>query len=264
MAANKAFKSIDTDIISSSDFIEAKKQLVKYKTIENAVQGKYFNKLNKWNRNVKVGYCDNYCEDEDCGEGKEKSQEKILISAFSYEEFLDISKGKKFANPVLNGSTNSDTNLYIGPFANVTFGTIPEDPCTDQSDNLFNKFVFLYPYNTVDDSTCSYVDDCITEENVNKMLFPNVGQADSNLPWGSVANPGFIFDPYARLYQEDCQQVSFQEGDGKIKKRKETTILDYRWFIEYWQVVVGNSLNGFSFPSKINFNSQYTKLSEFK
>ena len=29
MAANKAFKSIDTDIISSSDFIEAKKQLVK-------------------------------------------------------------------------------------------------------------------------------------------------------------------------------------------------------------------------------------------
>lgn len=263
MAANKAFKSIDTDIITSSDFTRAKKQLTKYKTIEKAVAGKFYDKLNKWDKNVRIGYCSEACGDEEsCDFPTTAENENILISTFSYEDLLDITKGKKYANPILNGSTNSDTNLYIGPFANVTFGPIPEDPCNDKS-SLYNKYIFLYPYNTETDTDCDVIDNCITDDNANKILFPNYSQMDDSEPWGTIASPGYLFDPYGKLAENDCAAIYISD-ESKVKKRRSATLLDFRWLIEYWQVVKGNSLNQFEFPSKINFNQQYTCFSPNK
>ena len=170
-----------------------------------------------------------------------------------------MNKGKKFANPVLNGTTNSDTNLYVGNFANITFGNLPlEGACSDKTKNEagFNRYIFIYPFNTLVDID-QIGNENFTNSKINTVLFPNKGQIQ-NTNWGENS-PGFVFDPYAKLYINICDTKDYDQGSLAERIRNNSRI-DFRWLTEYWDIVKGNMLNGFAYPTKINFNQQFTSF----
>jgi len=270
-AASKAFKSIDQDIVTAGDFIQSRRQITKYKTIERAILTGNYKKNEKWNT-TRVGITPKPCVSKpDCdikisgksviSDDKESNWNRnVLISTRSYDDLLDIHKGKKYANPILNGTTNSDTNLYVGIFANVTFGYEPIiNACesTVKKQEGFNNLIFIYPFNTTVDIGTIGTEN-FTEINANRIIFPNNSQLEPG-SWGKDNNPGYILDPYARLYIDKCDTDAL--GKGALATRiRDSVQIDFRWLLEYWDVVKGNVLNGFAYPTKINFNEQYTSF----
>ena len=255
VSASKAFRSIDQNITCSADYTIYKKQKTKYNYIQSqALTGKAgLKKLSKWNNNVHISSsynCDDItdCQDIsncylncDCsGCYDSGSTDKQLISTNSYEELLDLHKGKLYSNPVLNGSTKSDVNLYVGVFATVSFSSLPEE----------GPIILLYPYNS-DYSIISPTD------NFNKIYFPNNSQVNPNS--GSNVVPGYIADPYGTLYLDKCN-LQRRETARPNSRLINNAKLDFRWLIAYWQLVKGNSLNGFRYPTKISFLPQTTNL----
>ena len=277
-SASKAFKSIDQDIITAGDFIRSRRQITKYKTIERAILTGNYKKNEKWNT-TRVGItlipctgkpdCEisvpgtSYKQDADSKKTAKDSDwnRNVLISTRSYDDLLDIHKGKKYANPILNGTTNSDTNLYVGIFANVTFGDLPSGgTCNSDTKNnqAYNSFALIYPFNTTVDIG-EIGPENITKEKTNNILFPNNSQLQPD-QWGVDNNPGYILDPYAKFYIDECDTDAL--GKGALANRIRNSVqIDFRWLIEYWDVVKGNMLNGFAYPTKINFNQQYTSFS---
>jgi hypothetical protein len=276
-SASKAFKSIDQDITTAGDFIASRRQITKYKTIERAILTGNYKKNEKWNT-TRVGITLIPCTGKpDCDisiSGNTFAQKaainsaakdsnwnrNVLISTRSYDDLLDIHKGKKYANPVLNGTTNSDTNLYIGIFANVTFGDLPAGGTCDsdtKNNQAFNSFALIYPFNTsVDIGEIGTVN--VSKKTANHILFPNNSQINPGI-WGVDNNPGYILDPYAKFYINKCDTDAL--GKGALANRiRDSVQIDFRWLIEYWDVVKGNMLNGFAYPTKINFNQQYTSF----
>ena len=118
LSASKAFKSIDQDIITSGDFTRSRRQITKYKSIEKAITDGFYLKNEKWNT-TRVGLTKIKCLSlPDCEinvsncnlpdvDLEKKGNRNVLISTRNYEDLLDLHKGKKFANPVLNGTTNA-------------------------------------------------------------------------------------------------------------------------------------------------------------
>ena len=270
--ASKAFKSIDQDIITSGDFTISRRQITKYKTIEKAITNGFYLENEKWNT-TRVGLTKIDCLSlPNCEIDVSNSNsnlpdiqlEKIgnrnvLISTRNYEDLLDLHKGKKFANPVLNGTTNSDTNLYVGNFANIAFGDLPlEGSCRDDTKAQagFNRYIFIYPFNTLVDID-EIGNENFTESKINSVLFPNSGQIQ-NTSWGENS-PGYVFDPYGKLYIDLCDTQNYEKGSLAERIRNNSRI-DFRWLIEYWDIVKGNMLNGFAYPTRINFNQQFTSF----
>jgi hypothetical protein len=171
---------------------------------------------------------------------------KSLVSARSYDDLLDITKGKHYVNPLLDGSSMANYQSWAGNFIKI--------------DNTGNDYVFVGTNNTNDSG-------------VNNDNYPNIINEISNnvLPiptddvvWDSTSTiQRFFIDPrvntdsgnniiYTRCGNLYPNPVNFDASYTKIKCRDSQI---------YWDAVTkGEKLNGIMYPSKINFCSQETNL----
>lgn len=260
--ANKAFKNIQKDITISSELTRVKKQVTKYKNIKRTLEKNNYKKIQKWNSHVKLSLCALGwgVEENDYLNNKTCENLSTLISTDSYEELLDLTKGKSYANPILSGNTQSEFNSYFGVFTQVGFRL---------NEDIKNIIILTYPFNSggmVSSSAscnsgsgtecCTNTASCIDESFINTIAFPNNSQCPVE-PFGFENVPGYIVDPYAYLYMGICDRLT-----SNVNNKVYTTQLEFRWLLEYWQVVIGDTLSNFKFPTRISFSSQFTDLSK--
>lgn len=112
MSNNKCFNSVDQTIINASDLIHSKRQKTIYKNLSentNSSAGPDPIKLNGSRYNdkfiVKGGAGNNAC----------------LASAKNYELLLDLAKGKRFINPVLDGGSVDTDELWFGNVLEIDY-----------------------------------------------------------------------------------------------------------------------------------------------
>ena len=106
---SRAFKTIDNQFTTSSDYTEALRRKTMYKSIMKKAQSmEGAASIAEYNNDINI----EWCNETPTTKGK-------LKSTINYETLLDIAKGKRLANPVLNGNISSKFNIFTGNFAMV-------------------------------------------------------------------------------------------------------------------------------------------------
>ena len=245
---SRAFKSIDNQITSGGDYIEALRRKTMYmsimrkaRTIEGAIS------IAKYDSDVNIQWCKD-------GNPTQVTPTPIakLKSTADYKTLLDISKGKRQANPVLNGSTASKFNIFTGNFAMV-HGSLPYPLIVPfkWSNNGTSEQYTNMPYFHVAGPADIPLASTIS--------FPNNGQTNNpmDVSWNEAAYPGWFFDPYGILSNSNCIQTEATNLGVKLVNQVE---IIYRWSNAYWRSVAGQSMSGFAFPESVTFSLQPTNL----
>lgn len=207
---SRCFPLSKVGISSSGERTKSKKQSVKYlTTLANKTSDNYKN------------YDTNYKLDGDC-----------LKSAQSYEDLLDITKGKYYSNPQLNGATATKMESWAGNFISVDLSGCGFAPITDLSWNGTNIIL-----------------------NENNMMPFTLPQFVSGTWGGSDRYPGYIVDASSAFTYHICNK----NNDKSVLIEKYGKI-NYRYTQDYWNAVDGDRLNGINYPTKINFNIQETDM----
>ena len=223
--ATRTFSTSTKEITSSSDYIASKRQYTKYKTIYNDTLSNSLTSNKKWNKNYVI---------KNCGESSN------LVYASSHFDLLDITKGKRYANPLLSGDNVDYFNSYTGAYRHIQVGS-----CNNPT-----PITLPISYDTDDD---------VKAKEINKITFPNLSQSDATgNAWASGDNPtspwpGYLLDPYSILNDSSCE-VSLKTNIIN------NSYLDYRWFMNYWHNVTNKSLTGISYPEKVQFNLQSSDI----
>ena len=244
---SRAFKSIDNQITTGGDYIEALRRKTMYmsimrkaKTVEGA------NSIAKYDNDLNIQWCQ---DGNIINPGVPIAK---LKSTINYKTLLDISKGKRQANPVLNGSTASKFNIFTGNFAMV-HGNQPYPlivPFRWDSSTQNTNVPYFYPSGSSGASPLP---------RANTIRFPNNGQSTNPMDasWNETMYPGWWFDPYGILTEANCIQTEATNLGIKLVNQVE---IIYRWSHAYWRSVAGQSMSGFAFPESITFSTQPTNF----
>lgn len=127
MSSNRCFNSINNHIVSASDLTHSKRQKTIYTNLsDNAVStaGPDPIKLNgsRYNQNFIVrggGGINNAC----------------LVWAKSHELLLDLTKGKRLSNPVLDGGSSATDELWGGNVLEIDYNANGIIPVQDMGGN---------------------------------------------------------------------------------------------------------------------------------
>lgn len=242
---SRAFKSIDNQITTGGDYIEALRRKTMYLSIARKVKtAEGAASIVKYDNDVNIKWCEG-------GNRKNSKPTAKLKSTINYKTLLDISKGKRQANPVLNGSTASKFNIFTGNFAMV-HGNQPYPlivPFIWDSGNKTNK-----PY-LVTGPTPPTPPEMLPIANT--ITFPNNGQSENPMDasWNLAQYPGWWFDPFGVLTEENCIATNANNLGAKLVNQVE---IAYRWSHAYWRSVAGQSMSGFAFPESVSFALQPT------
>ena len=248
---SRAFKSIDNQITSGSDYTRSIRNKTIYLGIERKVttSEKTAESVSKYDSDYKIMWC---------GDGNGIPLDNgfttaKLKSASSYEAYMNIARGKRIANPVLNGATASKFNIFTGNFAMVHPQT-PYPLIVPTKWNPTTKTICPIPIVT---SPPSGVD----ASQANTIPFPNTGQTNMalDLSWNENNYPGWFFDPYGVLSNYACIKSQAPNLGKKLVSQVE---IIYRWSPAYWRSVAGQSLSGAAFPESVTFDLQPTENNE--
>ena len=147
-----------------------------------------------------------------------------LVSAKNYDLLLDLTKGKRFANPVLDGAGASTTDLWVGNVLELDYNT--------------NEII---PVKSIDISGTT-----IQDGSDNSILFPSPCLNDCS--WNSTGYPGFTIDPSYKMFYPLCDTPYIQNVcDVSF------TNTNY-----YWKAVNAQPLNGIRYPAPIRIGFQNT------
>ena len=214
---SRCFKSPVSVATTSGERTAYKRQASKFKTTENS--HKQTPDKVKGYQSYDNNYIINTC--------------KSLVSARSYADLLDITKGKHYVNPLLDGSSMANYQSWVGNFIHI--------------DNSGNPYVFV---GTNTNSSTSYPDILDISENVLPYLSIS-GEIDDTKIQQFFLDPR-INNDFEYKYKCNINPVDFDASYTKI---------DYRDSQIYWDAVTkGEKLNGMRYPSKIIFSSQETNL----
>lgn len=235
--ASRAFITSNNQITSSGEHIASKRQYTKYKTIYNDTLTNSTSAQKKWNKTYVIKNC-------------KETQNAELVYAASHADLLDITKGKRYANPLLNGSEAAQFNSYIGSFTQIQLGCIKSVPLTlpIKYDDISSPAIII-PQTPI----------------VSSISFPNLSQSDAtDNAWntnqvGSDIWPGYLLDPYGILFDNTCDVENIHSMEKRFTHK---AFIDYRWNIEYWRIASNKSLSGISYPEKVQFGLQATNLTE--
>ena len=245
--ASRAFKTIDQQITTGGDYIEALRRKTMYTSIMRKVKTEEGAlSIAKHDSNVNIEWCSDASRSHDL-----KSRAR-LKSTINYSTLLDIAKGKRQANPVLNGSTASKFNIFTGNFAMVhAEAPIPVlVPFKWDSTRNTNLPIFIMaPTGPTGLAT------------TNTVTFPNNGQSTDAMDssWNQSYYPGWWFDPLGVLTELNCNQT---EATNLGKRLVDQVEITYRWSHAYWRSVAGQSMSGFSFPENVTFYQQPTDFKD--
>lgn len=243
---SRAFKSIDNQITTGGDYIEALRRKTMYMSIMRKAQtSQGALSIAKYDNNVNVEWC------EDGNIVRPGVPIAKLKSTLDYKTLLDISKGKRQANPVLNGSTASKFNIFTGNFAMV-HGNQPYPfivPFKYDTSGQKTNLPYFWP---TSGSTKPLI-------RANTITFPNNGQstAPMDASWNESQYPGWWFDPFGILTESNCIPTEATNLGARLVNQVEIV---YRWSNAYWRSVAGQSMSGFAFPESITFSIQPTNF----
>ena len=256
---SRAFKTIDNQITTSSDYINA----VRRKTLFTSIRDKSRKaasaaSIATWDNTYRIKWCAGgsgsaAVVDQLQPNMKTKPTSK-LVSAHSHAALLDISKGKRIANPVLNGSTASKFNIFTGNFAIIH----PKNPYPLVIPTAWSTTTqSLRPITILQPIAGGYPN----LYTANTIPFPNNGQqgGTSDASWNTVNYPGWYFDPYGVLTNITCNQSNAVTLGRRLVRQVE---IGYRWSPAYWRSVAGQSMSGISYPEAVTFSTQPTQLDD--
>jgi len=212
MAANRCFGSSNKSNSNSSDYTISNKQKTIFTGIVNQIPAN-FNKTNgqKYNKNFGL--------DSNCN----------LTFSKNYELLLDVTKGRRIANPLLPTS-NGD---FIGTSSHEAW-----------SGNL-------YSINYNNNGIINVVDTSYNAGNNNTIIFP---MTEPKL------FPGIIVDPSYQIFYDEC---SSRNNNGNVWRSNLVDMsllnIDFAKNNYYKQNILNSQkLYGMNFPEKVSFNISCT------
>ena len=213
---SRTFPQLHQQITSSSDFIKAKRDAATFKTTAKSQNSKEYQ---DYDNNFIVSKEGNGC----------------LISARSYKDYLSISKGKHYINPILSGASAGKYQSWMGAFLtfNQRDASNSAPAVQDLSYNNANG-TFLNP------------------SGENKLPFPPTTIEDDPNDRSLSSYPGYVEDPKLQFFYEKCKSTDndlprYITNFSELKPRERASN-------EYWRAVAGQSMTGFDFPSKPSLN----------
>jgi hypothetical protein len=242
----RCFDTLNKTVVTASDLTTARKQTTMFNTLQtnatNAALGP--NPLKKtgyrYNSNFYTAKCNQPAGPTDSS--------NIIVAAKSYELLLDITKGKRFSNPLLTtaaakykmwGGNVMEVNYEEGMkrkpgytgcegkgpvYALKWVTTATPTPYLELPDRGFNKINFPSP--------C--LDDCSGATLIGG--------------WNLGAYPGYVIDPSSCIFYAPCYWV----GQGNVPAwLANTADVSFRWTDYYWRAANAQPLAGMSFPEKI-------------
>ena len=221
---SRTFPQLHQQITSSSDFIKAKRDAVTYKTTA----------LNK-NSKEYQDYDNNFIVSQD--------QSGCLISSRSYQDYLSISKGKHYVNPILSGASAGKYQSWMGSF--LTFNQIDVSNSAPAVQEL--------SYNDLSGTF-------LKTNKKNRLPFPPTTIEGDPSDRSLSSYPGYVEDPKLQFFYEKCKSTDndlprYITYFSELKPRERASN-------EYWRAVAGQNMTGFSYPSKPSLNlGQLTDLS---
>jgi hypothetical protein len=218
MSTNKCFENLNTTVVDGSDRINAIRQKTIYKELQNnAMAGApdpIKNTGYRYNENFKTIALQST-------EGEIKYE---LSSAKNHELLLDITKGKRFANPILNVGHTRYKN-WGGNVMNVRY----EEKITP---------LMFVKYQTVDNTE---------ETGSGNVVYIPLTSDERNTPTPIKYD---IVDPCHNVFYNPC----YFSGPAHIPPWINTTVTKspaFRDSYYYLQAARANPLAGFSFPQKV-------------
>lgn len=217
---SRTFPQLHQQITSSSDFIKAKKDAATFKTTAVNQNSKEYQ-----------DYDNNFIVSKD-GNG-------CLISARSYNDYLSISKGKHYINPILSGASAGKYQSWMGAF--LTFNQ------RDVSNSAPAVQDLSYVSNTI-----------LNTAGKNKIPYPPTSVEGQPADRALSDYPGYIEDPKLQFFYEKCKSTDndlprYITNFSELKSRERASN-------DYWRAVAGQNMTGFSYPNKPNLSIQLTDL----
>ena len=230
MAHNRCFDPLQNTISDSGDYTRARKQKTMYAELAknsatpnvgpNPVKKNGF----KYNMNFGIGQPQCAGTPVDCSGG-------CLKFARSYELLLDVTKGKLFANPMLNEANSREGEMWAGNILTVSYGDYP------------------------------VVDTSFGASSLNKVLFPfDTCSIDCSYNYGFY--PGMVVDPSNRIFNHPCAAGTRNATHGVPPWVANTAVVtpltrstDY-----YWKVINAQPLHGMRYPGPVQFKYQISDM----
>jgi hypothetical protein len=234
MSTNKCFENLNTTVVDGSDRINAIRQKTIYKELQNnAMAGApdpIKNTGYRYNENFKTIALQST-------EGEIKYE---LSSAKNHELLLDITKGKRFANPILNVG-HDRYKIWGGNVMNVSY--------RDKSSPLllvkYKKLCNMEEMNTEEGNDTNVIYIPYTQSGIGKdsMCYTDGPESTKTIIYN-------IIDQYHNVFYTPC----YFSGPAHIPPWIKTTVSKtpaFRDSYYYLQGARANPLAGFAFPQKV-------------
>ena len=153
----------------------------------------------------------------------------------NYELLLDVTKGKRFANPILDGASAAKYEMWSGNVMEANY----------------NANGGVVPVRAMDPSGGS--GGSIMDGSDNTILFPSPCINDCS--WNNSVYPGYIIDPSQTLfYREDC-------NDDRLPKYVTVCDVSFRNTNYYWKAASAQPLDSMKYPAPLKLRYQDTNAS---
>jgi len=256
----RTYDTLNKTIVNSSDYIQKKRDMTRWKSLSNNAASS----LGTINPRKKNGYYyqDNYfaTNARQAIPGKHDAS-SCIIAAKNYDLLQSISRGKYYANPLLDGSeVLSGSGMWNGNILQIKYQT----GC-DQSGNscgnyyapirltdLYNSTTPESPYWGSSDASSGY----------DFIPFPNSDDAQFT-GYHNGLIPGFIIDPSNTIFYEKCIGPKFGiPGDPGAPPWLSNGLSEIAFnnTLYYWKGVNAQPLAGYKFPQPISLNYQTTAV----
>ena len=223
MASNRCFNTLNKTIVNSSDLTSSRRQTTMYKEIaKNSTSVAGPDPVKKSGST----YNDNFIV-------KGTAADPCLAAAKNYELLLDITKGKRFANPLLDGASAAKYEMWVG---NVLEANYHENG--------------VVPIRGLDASAGGTIEDASN----NAIIFPS--PCIDDCCWNNTAYPGYTIDPSQNLFYAVCD-----DSDKLAPYIRTVCDVSFRNTNYYWKAASAQPLSGMKYPAPLKLRFQDTNTS---
>jgi len=241
----RKYDTLNKTIVNASDYIQKKRDSTRWKALSNGASKK---KLGSTiNPRKKNGY---YYQDNYFATAYSNDNSGCIVAAKSYDLLQSISRGKYYANPVLNGiEVLSGGGMWTGNITQIKYQTGCDfTGSTSSCGNYYAPIRLTNLYNSTDTSSPYWGG----ASGYDFTPFPNFEEIQfSGYHNGLI--PGFIIDPSNTIFYKECIQSKSNSPswveNGLVKLAFTNTLY-------YWKGVNAQPLSGYSFPQPISLNYQ--------
>jgi hypothetical protein len=244
MPSNRCFQALNKTINDAGELTKKYRQETIYKELqENAkpTSDGGFESINPLKNNGSR-YNDNFLAKGGTVAGVRKFK---LAQAKNYELLLDVSKGKRFNNPLLNPAAGK-AQMLAGQFLKVKYDLQDAPPVQ----------AFIWTQITAGDRHPD-----MARSTSNRIVFP-VGEP-IYYDWNTNSAPGQIVDPNNKIFYAQCYRATTEEQLQQYAPWfKNTVALTSTWTDYYWRAVNAQPLHNFHYPCQINLWFEDQKINK--